>query len=440
MQKYKKLLLLIMVVVVGFIVTACNGSGDDTVLRVINFRVEDRAFYEWMNDEFEKENPGVRIEYDAVDTSNYPQLLSSRMTSGDLDVFFGEPHNVFDGSRSGSMLPLDDMDISDSIIDEYLSTGKLYNTSTEESNQLMLPLNITGTVVFYNKAIFAENNIEVPTNWDEFVNVLNSLDQVSEVEAPILYGGRDQWPSNMILNAVEAQIVRSDQPDFYQKIREWDDNPEYRFDNDLWMETFDKTNTIFNYVQRNATGLSYANVPSLFVTGNPQTDKFYPMIIDGTWSGAQILNAQPDFEVGTFILPSNDDADKNQFLPFKPGAGISVFEDSENIDLAKAYVNFHFQEDVYERYLEETLFGSIMTDIPQTHPLMESIFDGTYDPIVIAENSIVPGMPWETSEGLTNLLLGSVTAEELADNINSSIASQKTVWDENIDLVNEKPE
>lgn len=425
------------------ILSACGWFGDDPdteVLRVVNFRVEDQAFYDWMIDQFTAENPHVRIEYDAVDTANYPQLLGARIASGDLDVFFGEPHNVFDGSRSGSMLPLNDLDILDQIIEEYLSTGRLHDFSTDQTNQLIVPLNTTGMVVFYNQDLFAEHQLDVPQDWSEFVALLDALDSIANVDAPIIYGGREQWPANMILNAVEAQIVRVAQPDFYQMLRRWDEEPSARFNNDEWVETFTKTNTIFQYVQRNATGLSYAAAPSLFVTGNPQNNRLYPLMIDGSWSAAQILAAGPDFEVGTFILPSNDEAENNRYLPFKPGAGLSVFNRSENIELAKEFVTFHYRQDVYEKYLEMTLFGSVMTDISQTHPLTVGVFESGYTPLMIAENSIVPGMPWDTNEGLTNMLLGLLTPLEFANAINNSIATQRTVWLQNIDLVNEKPE
>ena len=81
-------------------------GGDDNgvnkaTLRIINFRVEDQSYYDWLIDKFEKENRGVTVHYDAVDTANYPQLVGARVASGQLDVFFNQPSDVFDGNYSG---------------------------------------------------------------------------------------------------------------------------------------------------------------------------------------------------------------------------------------------------------------------------------------------------------------------------------------------------
>ena len=416
-------------------------GGDDNgvnkaTLRIINFRVEDQSYYDWLIDKFEKENRGVTVHYDAVDTANYPQLVGARVASGQLDVFFNQPSDVFDGNYSGNMLPLNDLGILDKFVEEYLKTGKLYDPKEKVSNQLCIPLNTVGMIVFYNKDIFRENNLKVPTNWSELVTLLETLKALPNVEAPIIYGGRDQWPANIYVNAVEAQIVRDGIPDFYTKIRDWDNNPECRFNNELWIETLEKVKTILSYAQPDSTGLSYSSAPGLFAAGNPHSNKKYPLYVDGSWSSPQIIGAQPDFEIGTFILPANDVSAKNKYLPFKTGGGVSVFNRSTNVELAKKFIEFHFRDDNYKTYLEMTQMGSVLKDIKQEHPLVANIYDDTYEPILIVENTIVPGMPWGMSVGVTNMILGITTPQELANSINNNIEQTKANWMRNANLKN----
>lgn len=435
----KKKLMIIFIFILSFVIVSCGPSNTET-LRVINFRVEDQDYYEWLVEKFESENPGVKIEYDSVDTDNYPQLMGARIASGDVDVIYVEPHNVFDGSISGNLLELENLSMLGKMEETVLNTGKLYFPELKRSKQLIVPLNKTGSIVFYNKTFFDTKSIEVPKDWNSFISLLNQVDGFSEVESPIIYGGREQWPSNIILNAVESQIINNYQPDFYEKIRDWENEPDYRFNNQYWLETFEKTNEIFGYFQRNSTGLSYSNVPGLFVVGNPQTKLMYPMMIDGSWSAAQILLSEPEFEVGSFILPANDIAENNKFLPYKPGTGLSIFKHSKNPELAKEFIEFNYREDNYKKYLEDTLFGSVLLDVPQENELIKNIFSDSYEPIMLAENRIVPGMPWESSAGLTNMILGILSPQELANSINSNIEKQYSNWIKNIEMVNVKDE
>lgn len=435
----KKKLLITIILILSFIIASCGPTNTKT-LRVINFRVEDQEYYEWLVEKFENENPGVKVEYDSVDTDNYPQLMGARIASGDVDVIYVEPHNVFDGSIAGNLLELDNLSMFEKMEESVLNTGKLYFPELQRSKQLIVPLNKTGSIVFYNKTFFDKKALTVPKKWSDFISILNQLDSFSEVESPIIYGGREQWPANIVLNAVEAQIINNYQPDFYEKIRDWENQLEYRFNNVHWLETFEKTNQIFSYFQRNSTGLSYSNVPGLFVVGNPQTKLIYPMMIDGSWSAAQILLTEPDFEVGSFVLPSNDIAENNKYLPYKPGTGLSIFKHSKTPELARSFIEFNYREDNYRKYLEDTLFGSVLSDISQENELIKNIFSDEYEPIMLAENRIVPGMPWESSAGLTNMILGILNAQELANSINSNIESQYSIWIENIGMVNVKDE
>ena len=83
-----------------------------------------------------------------------------------------------------------------------------------------------------------------------------------------------------------------------------------------------------------------------------------------------------------------------------------------------------------------TQMGSVLKDIKQEHPLVANIYDDTYEPILIVENTIVPGMPWGMSVGVTNMILGITTPQELANSINNNIEQTKANWMRNANLKN----
>jgi len=50
------------------------------------------------------------------------------------------------------------------------------------------------------------------------------------------------------------------------------------------------------------------------------------MMIDGSWSVQEVENANPDFEVGFFLLPSSDNPENNIYTESKYGFGWSVLK------------------------------------------------------------------------------------------------------------------
>src|SRR5699024_4262873 len=56
-------------------------------------------------------------------------------------------------------------DVSADLAENYTFDGKQY----------CVPLNVVYWVMYYNKQVFADNGVEVPTTWDEFQQVAQTL-------------------------------------------------------------------------------------------------------------------------------------------------------------------------------------------------------------------------------------------------------------------------
>lgn len=176
------------------VLSGCNGSGDKTVLSVINYRPEDQAYYSWVEEEFEKANPDIDVRYEAVDTSGYSSLLNSRLTAEAVDVFGSQPADLANVDLVDKMLPLNDLKAEDgsSLWDQIKEGDK--SEVTIDGNYMIAPLSSFGEVVFYNKTMFEEYGQEVPTTWSEFVELLDffqSKADAGEIEAPIVYNKTD---------------------------------------------------------------------------------------------------------------------------------------------------------------------------------------------------------------------------------------------------------
>ena len=120
----------------------------------------------------------MKVNFTAVPNENYNQARSSRLSAGTIDVGLAGPKelpsyvpesNKGDDARladAGGFVDLTDQafmkKFSASVLDKIKYAGNNYTVPTGLSYYSGLT---------YNKKIFADNNIQIPTTWDEFLAV-----------------------------------------------------------------------------------------------------------------------------------------------------------------------------------------------------------------------------------------------------------------------------
>lgn len=169
---------------------------------------EHMDYYNWVIDEFEKAYPNINVEMEAVADEPYKDKIRVIMASGDVpDIFFswaGEFSWKF--ARAGRALQLDEYfygtdwenDIVKGAIEPYKWQGHLYG----------LPMRINAKFMVYNKAYFEKYGLSVPTTWDEFLAVCETLKQNKIV--PIAFGNEFPWASSHYVGDFNAKLVPND--------------------------------------------------------------------------------------------------------------------------------------------------------------------------------------------------------------------------------------
>ncbi len=408
------------------VLSGCNGSGDKTVLSVINYRPEDQAYYSWVEEEFEKANPDIDVRYEAVDTSGYSSLLNSRLTAEAVDVFGSQPADLANVDLVDKMLPLNDLKAEDgsSLWDQIKEGDK--SEVTIDGNYMIAPLSSFGEVVFYNKTMFEEYGQEVPTTWSEFVELLDffqSKADAGEIEAPIVYGGLDVWPISMVFESAEISIVRKVTPDLYEEAIETKDisTPEM-------LELMTKIHKVASYFQENSTGTQYAMAPAMFAGGE------YAMTIDGTWSLAQMYDAEPDFEIGVFPFPGSDNAENNDTIASKVGGGFAIAKTSKNVEAAKKFIEFQFYEAPYEKYMNYMKSNPSKIGVTVDDPVANAVAEM---PTILTLSNY--WSYWDSSAPMkdpigTGFVEQSMTPQEGLDTLQSQFTTQSELWAENLPL------
>ena len=415
--------------------TACGGASKD-VLYVLSFKPEYNEIFSEVNEIFLRENPEIKsVDYKTVDTNNYNTVLTSRIQSGYLDVFTSEVTYMMQGNNA-YMKPLEIKDYMNDIKDEYLTLGSLYDPATDGEPKLYtLPIEQCANVVFYNKTIFDEYGLTVPTTWNEFIEILNTFKNATEypvvkdgkaltkIESPIIFGGKSEWPTMTILNGIVADIIGED---FFDGIKNYDTDASIRFNNDAWVDVFNKTQTVGTYAKETIYGLDYAFASTYFSNGNPQSKKMYPMMLDGSWVQSQIT---ADFEVGAFPLPAASTASSKKNVAVKTGASLSVYNASNKSEYAEKYIEIFFRDEIYTKFINYTKTPSVKKTVEQTDTLTKSIFDETKYNFVQAYDSRMPRyFPLVSSSEVTSLMKGLITPVEVANSLQRQVELNKVDW------------
>ncbi|MDW3225377.1 MAG: extracellular solute-binding protein [Paracoccaceae bacterium] len=285
--------------------------------------------YEEIANQFNNENPDVNLTV-ITNTSDIfnPALIPALSAGEGPDVFTfgtgpGQPAALIAG---GLVADLTEAyyehnwgdTIPEGIIVQTSSDGKLWAFGNE----------VETTGMFYNKAIFAEHGVAVPTNWAEMEAAVDAL-MAAGFETPIGLAGGDKWPishwQSMIFGRYAGPAGIED----------------VLFGDGAWTDApFVAASTKLQEMGQagwfgpTPVAIGYGELMDAFWAGE------IPMTYTGPWvvgGGIQAAGdrasdysvfAVPPFEQGQMIHPTNS-----------IGSGWYVRENSEHKDIAIAYIN-----------------------------------------------------------------------------------------------------
>lgn len=147
--------------------------------------------------------------------------------------------------------------------------------------------------VYYNKDMFEENGLEIPTSMDDFEQVMDAF--VDKGITPLAMAGAEYGANHLWYEFALAKADRQWIDDFQSFAGPVD------FHDDAWtyaaetmLEWQDR-----GYFSKDATSVKATEMLSDFTTGTN------PMMVSGSWFDGQ-LSAATDLNWGEFLFPGND--------------------------------------------------------------------------------------------------------------------------------------
>lgn len=313
--------------------------------------------------------PNVTLEVTKLPDDQYYTALKTKLASGEApDMMLVQPkyagaNSVISLAKAGYLTPISD-----------LSSLKLSGDGgaaslSYDGNVYAFPSGITILGTYYNKDIFTKYNLAVPTNWDEFLKVCDTLKQ-NGVQ-PIVMGDKDMYVLQFGLYQIAANQV-------YPKNTSFDDDlitGKTKFTGDgTWNKVLEMYKTLYDkgYIDSSSLGLGAQQAIQKFVDGEAA------MTFDGSFNAPAITaQGKVSFERGYFPLPGND-AGQELYASEAVGAGYAIYANSKHIEECKAILNLWYdgQSDIWKAYIDS---GKVIPTYgygsDKVNPLFSSFID-----------------------------------------------------------------
>ncbi|MCA0970494.1 extracellular solute-binding protein [Halobacillus litoralis] len=162
---------------------------------------EKEAVYEDAVARFEEKHPDVNVKMLRIPNDSYKQKLSVAMSGGN-------PPDVFHSWGGGWLKQFVDqdkvLDITDDIDPSHFNELALDNGTFDEK-VYGLPLGLSIDVVFYNKEIFEQYDLEEPQTYEEWLTIIDTLNE-NDV-TPIALANKTKWPGAYYLMNFTSRLA-----------------------------------------------------------------------------------------------------------------------------------------------------------------------------------------------------------------------------------------
>ncbi len=292
--------------------------------------------YDYAVEQLKKAYPNVTLKLEVQAQDDGQKLMTYAATGNLPDIYQVALSQIENFKESGNIMVLNDIAKETGFTDKVFESAEniLYN---EDGNIYAFPYAGNEYVVwYYNKAIFDEYNVEVPTTFDELIAAAETFNDNDIV--PMSIFGTEGWITAAMYDVLATR---------------WDaggiaklDNGEGTASEDAYKNAAEMMNKLVNagLFQSSASTTNYDQASQMFLNGEAA------MFLNGQWYMTDATATLGD-DVDWMYYPSYDKAayeeGKTAWSGGGAAAGYAVNPKSENAELAAKVAAF-----ISEKYCE----------------------------------------------------------------------------------------
>lgn len=345
---------------VGLIGGATASAQDPVKLTLGSWRTEDLAVWEdTILPAFEAAHPGIEVEFSPTNTNEYNAAIQSAVEGGTgPDLITCRP---FDVNRSwieaGYLDKLDGLPALDAF-----EPGALAAWNDDADSHYCVPVAAVLAGFFYNKDIFAELGLQVPTTQAEFIAVLQAIKDSGKYD-PLALGSAESWQlgynglANIGPNYWKGEEGRLGLIDGTKKLTD----PEF-------VAALQAFNEWKPFLPAGQEAIEYADMQQLFSLGRAA------ILPDGSWDINQVTST--GINTGVFGPPVAAAGDQ-RYLQEMPDMAIGINANSANKDAAKTFLDWIVTPEFLDLYVNNApgFFAMTKEPVTYTNPLAQEFAD-----------------------------------------------------------------
>lgn len=319
--------------------TEAEGGEEQVTIRFQTWNPGEEAYNKEMFAQFEKENPGIKVEHVYMPYTDHVEKMK-------IDLSAGEAADVF-GVQTGAMYNEFrdfEVDLTDLMAQEYgenwVSNYNEYAMSllkADDGRYYGLPLGLSyAGFAWADMKTLGKYGIAVPDSYDKLLAASKTLRDNGEY--PLAIGAKDDWinidtwmniandiNSEKLYSAIEGETPFTD-PEMVQAL-------------EIWQNCF--TEGIF---QDGATGVGmYVDTTDMF-----QKEGSIPMILNGSWAEGAFMDSDeqsqavynsPDSDHEAFVIDWNNDG-KTAPVQEAVDVALAINNQSKHQEAAWTFVNW----------------------------------------------------------------------------------------------------
>jgi raffinose/stachyose/melibiose transport system substrate-binding protein len=362
---------------------------------------------------FSEVNPEITVEYRGYKADEYNTILQTGLTGrSGPDVMMLRSYGGLETVVAGGLVsPVgDDLPVLDGFEDSVIEGA----TARSDGEVYGVPFAVQTANVMYNKGLFAEHGLEVPTTWDEFVQACETLKDAGLT--PLSSTIRDSWMLPIVRDVLAASAYGGS--DFASRIESGD----AAFTDDGYTEANRTLLEMKEYYPEDAEGMTNDDTRSLFVQ---EEAAMYP---GGIWDLAWFRETNPDLDLGIFDVPPVDGEGEPYTMGYVDGSwGLSARASGGKRAAAVELLEWLAGEEYGQRIADDLLQPPAVPGVQPSDPLLAQALEGfasnptPYLTYVHFDYGTPAGTGLEY-DALQKMMLGEYTPEQVGEELDEGIS------------------
>ncbi len=286
-------------------------------------------------------NIKLTINLEMPSSGEYESVLQARLTGDDApDLYTIHCNNLGVYYAAGNLADLTGQPLCDKLYDD------VRDTVTVDGKVVAVPIESQAWGVLYNKKIFAECGLKPPKTLDDLTAIVHTLK--GKGYTPFMLAYQEQWVPQLMTALALGGKVSGDIPDWVDRM--YKDEGSY----EEVREIFNVMDLIMhNGTERAMEEGSQAGAAD-FANGAAA------MFLQGTWASGTILETNPNFELGVYALPVNNNETCTR-VNLSTSTTLAVHPSGKEMDLALAFANYVLDDADSPALFQSCSFNPIAT-------------------------------------------------------------------------------